>query len=296
MKNKQKTPAAQAHQRLKYEPNYKFKATSMAATTTELRPAGEKPPAPPAPPCVWYAAHVWDQMWHIVHACEKEVGWLGLVEEVQDGYLITDIFLPEQIVTGAETDISEDALAELALQLINDGRDTEQLYYWAHSHVDMGVTPSGQDEDQVDEYLKHTPVFIRGIYNKRGQSKVDVFDTTARVVHQCVEDGIYTPGLTATELQDLDALIEQQVTERSYKPSPSKQNLAAIAREDALADIRATHDIGPGIYSYDPTTNRFIKESELNGTPALERRPTLAAPATPASDNVWSRPWARPTH
>lgn len=196
---------------------FQFSATSTEPKTTPLVARGHKAPSAPT---VYYAQKAWDKIWHIIEACEKEVGWLGLVESLEDGsYLITDVFVPPQTVSSVETDISADALAQFALDLLDEGADTSQLFYWGHSHVDMAVIPSGQDEDQVDEFLEHQPVIIRGIYNKAGLSKVDVFDATAGVVHQCVGDYIYTPGLSNDETAELNKTLRDNITERTYTPA-----------------------------------------------------------------------------
>ena len=75
----------------------------------------------------------------------------------------------------------------------------------------MGVTPSMQDERQIDEYLEHAPLFIRGIYNKRGERKLDVFDRERGLIFQKCPDRIYSPGLSATAAADLRATLQRNV-------------------------------------------------------------------------------------
>ncbi len=190
-------------------------ATAMKAETTPLDPT-DYPPAPE----VLYTPKAWHTLWHLVDTCKQEVGWLGLVEWVdeENAYLITEIVIPEQTVHGTETDISSDAMAVEVERLINEGKDPSQLRYWGHSHVNMSVGPSATDEDQIDEYLEHANWFIRGIYNKRREAKVDVFDTTEGVVYQCVKHGIASEGLTDEELTALNDTIKANVKQRRYPP------------------------------------------------------------------------------
>jgi hypothetical protein len=153
-------------------------------------------------PTVFYTIEVKALIDLIVAHCPKEVGWWGTVETLASGdYLISDIYVPEQFVTGTETDILPDAMMSMALGIIQEGKDPDTLYYWGHSHVNMGVTPSGQDEDQVETYLDDHAVFIRGIYNKSGNSKVDVYDRDRGLVFQCVPN--HTPSPLSAELIDL---------------------------------------------------------------------------------------------
>jgi len=185
---------------------YTFLAKSLVPKTTPLQYTELYTPI------VEYTSLAWNKIQYLVQTCEKEVGWLGTVQETDTGYLIEDIYVPEQTVTGAETDIEAAAMVELAMIL----DDPDTLYYWGHSHVSMGVCPSAQDENQTAEYLNHLTIFIRGIYNKHGASKVDVFDTDQMVVHECVQNAPEVPPLTAEQLLLLDEDLKN-VKEKVYR-------------------------------------------------------------------------------
>lgn len=178
--------------------NYNFTATQMTPITTSMVPASVVRPE------VYYTPKVMRTIDYIVAKATGEVGWLGTVEKMGKDYLITNIYIPPQTVTSVTTDIEADAVAKIALQIMDDGGDLASLRYWGHSHVNMGVTPSSTDEAQIDEYMEQSDWFIRGIYNKKGESKVDVFDRTNGVVFQCVNDGLNTPQLTAEEKKHID--------------------------------------------------------------------------------------------
>lgn len=173
-----------------------------------------KPVATPIPPTVFYTDEAWESLWYIINKSKKEVGWLGLVDIFDDGdYLITDIYIPPQEVDAANTDIAPEAMATLAMQIIDEGKDPSKLRYWGHSHVNMGVSPSHTDEKQVDEYLETADMFIRGIYNKRGESKVDVYDKNKNYIFQCVTNTVYTEPLTKQQEKEIDRLLKENVTE-----------------------------------------------------------------------------------
>ena len=197
-----------------------FKATSLKPEISKMTRRGDKPQAVP---CVYYTTEAWHTIQYLVHKCSAEVGWVGLVEKYGDNdYLITDIFVPEQEVSGVTTEIEDDAMTKLTLHLIDQGLDPGQLIYWGHSHVNMGVGPSGQDERQLAEYIEHCPVFIRGIYNKKGEAKVDVFHRDEQVVYQCV-DQLPLHDLIDHELaRELDAVIKANVKPRTYNFSKGK--------------------------------------------------------------------------
>ncbi len=170
----------------KHTPKWQFHANSTESTRSCL--LEKDTPAPR----VLYTPEVWGIIQLAIAHCEVEIGWLGLVRKHNEtDYLVYDVFIPKQTVSHTETDIDESAMSALANEIFAAGEDPGNLYYWGHSHVNMSVQPSGQDEAQVAIYLDSLPVLIRGIYNKRGESNVCVFDTEQRVVFERVENGIH---------------------------------------------------------------------------------------------------------
>ena len=174
----------------------------------------------PEAPAVYYSDEVWAAIRYLVDNVSTEVGWLGLVEKYKDtdDYLVTDLYVPKQEVHGAETDISAETLCDLAVQLEADGKESEKLIYWGHSHVNMDVGPSSQDESQIETFLENgCQLFIRGIYNKRGDAKVDIYDVEHNCIHQCVENGTI-PIPANKELQKhLDKIIKDNVKKSKIK-------------------------------------------------------------------------------
>jgi hypothetical protein len=122
----------------------------------------------------------YDDMWHLVDEVKLEVGWLGVVE--QKSFLefhIKEIFLIEQDVSAAMTELDETGLAKLYERLLDQPNGVDKvnaLRFWGHSHVNMETSPSGQDETQMDLFKKNEcNWFIRGIFNKHGKAQFDVF-------------------------------------------------------------------------------------------------------------------------
>jgi len=213
--NKRRIKAAEAAALLEANPKFKVSASSMVAKTEPLFELKVQ-----EAPKVWYSNRAWQKMKQAISMCPDEVGWLGTVDTVEGGYLVTDIHVPEQIVTGTETDISAESLANLAEELDYP----ENLFYWGHSHVNMGVSPSGQDEQQTAEYLEHNDVFIRGIYNKKGDSKVDVFDMVEGMLYQKVANGVKIEALPDNEMTEFKAKVSANVKKFVYKPPNRTHN------------------------------------------------------------------------
>jgi hypothetical protein len=114
---------------------------------------------------------------------EHEVGCFGFVDELPDNtYLIRDIFYPKHCeANGATCEISPEGETLMAEWLINKNRENDlaKVRFWGHSHVNMGVFASGQDETQSLERMERTQsYFIRGIFNKAGLMSISFFDYT----------------------------------------------------------------------------------------------------------------------
>lgn len=203
---------------------YRISAPSLVRKTAPIFPVDSL-----EQPVVYYSEIAWQKILRAIDKCTKEVGWLGTVEKIGKNYIISDIFVPEQTVHASETDIKADALADLAASL----DDPEKLYYWGHSHVNMGVGPSNQDEEQASEYLEHLNVFIRGIYNKKGESKVDVYDVENGFVYQAVENVLYYKPLSEEAIEAFDKTLTENVKENrpvtycsNYPSSTTNSSLA----------------------------------------------------------------------
>ena len=86
----------------------------------------------------------WKKMYALVYAFSSEVQWHGTVKRLDKStFLITDILVFPHEVTGT-TVVSDQKEYEDWLDSLND-ETFNSLRFHGHSHVDMGVTPSGVD-------------------------------------------------------------------------------------------------------------------------------------------------------
>ena len=114
----------------------------------------------------------------IVRQSPKEVGWMGqMVREVDDKGLISltlfNPYCPRQEVSGATTDIDAEGVAEYALAV----KQPELIKWWGHSHVKMGVSPSGTDMTTFHEHIEHDPdvPFVMSIHNQMHETYCNIY-------------------------------------------------------------------------------------------------------------------------
>lgn len=142
-----------------------------AAKTTVTIPGGI--------PTIEISDRAYHDMLYLVDIVPVEVGWLGTVTVDGNVYRIEEVFVFDQEVHGTQCELSENGIAEWATnELLTQPNGVDlmnRLRFWGHSHGMMGTTPSGQDDSQVEEFRGDCDFFIRGIFNKKGEARFDVY-------------------------------------------------------------------------------------------------------------------------
>lgn len=176
------------------------------------------------------------KMWRWVQACDIEVGWFGLADMCKDGnILISDVFLPRQECHAATTEINPEGLEELALQLMAEddalGIPVEspdyrvnKLLFWGHSHVNMGVTGSPQDDEQMRHFAERD-WYVRGIFNKKGEVEFQIYYfKTGFIIKDAAWESLDDPGDEGTKLAEQE--VKDRVTRMgsSYLTGGTQQN------------------------------------------------------------------------
>ena len=90
---------------------------------------------------------------HYTALASGEFSALGLLEECPEGFLVTDLFLLEQISTSGSTELNPISVGNLLTELEDSGRDPLALRFWVHSHGDSDVFWSGTDHRTIDDFL-----------------------------------------------------------------------------------------------------------------------------------------------
>lgn len=123
-----------------------------------------------------------------VEQCADEIGWLGTAYREGDTIKIEDVYLFEQEVHATTTEITPEGLSSFAEELLSSGEAGIELWnnlkVWGHSHVNMGITPSGQDNSQMETFKEGGhDWFLRLIANKKGELKIDLYDYKNSIIY-----------------------------------------------------------------------------------------------------------------
>jgi hypothetical protein len=178
-----------------------------------------------------------EKMGYYVQHCDKEVGWLGTVEKYGVNYLIREVFLFKQEVHSATCEITPDGLSDFATELLSKPNGVEvwnNIKLWGHSHVNMGISPSAQDNSQMNTFGEHNDWFVRVIANKKGDMEFSLFDFKTNLRFDNVKWIEFRE--TSPDLEEqIKAEIAEKVTEFKY----------------ATTNIGYTRYPGYGAYGYD---------------------------------------------
>lgn len=133
---------------------------------------------------VYFTSTAWTKIKALVEEFSTEVQWHGLVHRISPTeFEVYDILVPPHEVSAA-TVTSDQKKYEEWLNALPDEVFNDMLFH-GHSHVNMGVTPSGTDDSVRRKFVTGIPVpknegedgfYIFMIFNKRGEWSGEVYD------------------------------------------------------------------------------------------------------------------------
>lgn len=180
--------------------------------------------------------------------CTDEIGWLGTAIRQNNIIFIQDVFLFNQEVHAATTEITPEGLSTFAEELLKDPNGMEiwnNIKLWGHSHVNMGVGASGQDDAQMVTFREGGhDWFLRIIGNKKGDIRVDLYDYKNGIIFNDLkwEDQI---SQEEQNLYDQMMLIEQMIAKLqkdrvAYFEKEIKAEIALKVKKKTWATTQTT--------------------------------------------------------
>ena len=138
---------------------------------------------------LYFTPLAWDKMKSLVDVFETEVGWHGLArrgdDETKDEYIVYDIMVYPQEVTGSTVTTDQKAYTYWLYQ--QDDDIFNSMKFHGHSHVRMGVSPSGVDNDHqsgILDQLTDEMFYIFNIWNKRGEYNAKIYDLKKNILFE----------------------------------------------------------------------------------------------------------------
>lgn len=172
----------------------------------------------------------WQRMWGLVDYYDCEVAWYGVArrgeDPEKDEYVISDILVYPQTVTGATVDTDDKEYDDWHKALPPEIWNSMAMQ--GHSHVNMGTSPSGtdtSDQKKILDVLTNDMFYIFLIVNKKRSINAKVYDLEKNILF---ENKDVTVRLS-DPAYDLNAFLHQadRLVKRYVQPVQSSWRDAA---------------------------------------------------------------------
>lgn len=144
----------------------------------------------------------------IVQLSTDEIGWIGTVRQEGFNFIIEKVTVPKQGVHATTTEIDGEGLVQIMDE--EPEFDLSAFRYWGHSHVNMGVTPSGQDMETLESFVESCDWFIASIHNKKDEIFGYMINKKTGYIYTGVPVHVLYPE--PEESRDWEAVIKERVT------------------------------------------------------------------------------------
>lgn len=175
---------------------------------------------------VIFSDKAYAKMIALVSMFDSEVAWHGTVERKDNNtFLIKDIFVYPQQVTGVTVTTDQEEYSQWLYGL--DDETFNSLKFQAHSHVNMGVSPSStdiSDQEKIVKQLESDMFYIFMIINKKNDIYISIYDYLNNI-HYGTDD-VYI----RTESDDIMSFIEEAF-DLVKKPTPLRDVMSYESKQ-----------------------------------------------------------------
>ena len=174
-----------------------------------------------------------------------EVGWYGLVDRAGSSFLVDDILVYPQEVTGATVTTDEKTLSAWYDTLSDD--EFNRKRFQGHSHVNFAPSPSGTDiadrEIKLAE-LEDGDFFIFMIINKRMEYTVDIYDTATNTHYETNDVDVVFGEEAMDFYKNMEVVKTKVYTVPAYPtyPTYNTKTVADYKRESGLTQVLSQKD------------------------------------------------------
>jgi len=198
---------------------------------------------------LWLTPLAYNKTVALLNAFSDEVAWHGLVvRKAKNEFVIEDVFVYPQEVTGSTVNTDQAGYTKWLYEF--DDESFNKIRMQGHSHVNMGVAPSGVDSghrEKILDQLDADMFYIFMIWNKALKTHTLIYDMANNVLY---DDGDVSVKIQGDDsLSDFLADAEKKVQKRSvaYKVKAHK------GKKDAAEPPRLwdrPYDYGYSLHDY----------------------------------------------
>ena len=159
-----------------------------------------------------------DEISEYVKQCSDEIGGLGtLIFDNEGTAHVEQLFMVKQKVHGATCELDPEDINRVMFEVF-EKECKGQLCFWWHSHVNMGVSPSGQDDTTMAQ-IGNAGYSLAMIINKRGEMSCRYHQKHPRLT---VKIDVEVKKEANSKLEaEVKANIEKYVSKLTYSNPPA---------------------------------------------------------------------------
>ena len=182
---------------------------------------------------VWLTQKAYRKIVTLVTGFSDEVGWHGTVSRIgDDEFVIEDIFVYPQEVTGSTVNTDQMIYTEWLYSL--DDETFNKIRMQGHSHCNMGVSPSGVDDNHRQKLLDQLDpdmFYIFMIWNRSLSVHTLVYDMARNILYEDDDVDVKLVSDDAMDefLADAKANVQKAANHKKSKTGTRKQNDSQLA-------------------------------------------------------------------
>lgn len=166
----------------------------------------------------------YSKMLMLVQSFDSEVAWHGVVVRQDNTFVISDIVVYPQEVSGATVNTDQEEYEKWLMAL--DDTTFNHLRMQGHSHVNMSTSPSGVDEshqERIIEQLGDEDYYIFLIWNKKNERTVIIYDMASNTLFDTDDVTLYVGETPLDDKGFLRGAKELVKSRKYYSKSKSSK-------------------------------------------------------------------------
>lgn len=211
---------------------------------------------------VWFTPTAYLKMMYIIQAFDSEVAWHGVAKRTDDGYLISDILVYPQEVSGVTVDTDQEKYAEWLLS--HDDETYNNIRMQGHSHVNMPTSPSQTDllhQEKLLSQVGDEDFYIFMIYNKSMNRTIKIYDLRDNVLFE--NEDVVVDLVCAENFPKFIEIAKSNVKRKTYQSTYNGSTYGSYTRTSSGTYPYTDSLSGTSVYQ---TTQGISSKSTATGS------------------------------
>lgn len=174
-----------------------------------------------------FPVEIYQELRAYVDNTKFEISGFGKIKQVGDDFVVEKLMLPRQTVSPTNTIIDRRSLGKEWNKILEKEGTLKHWKLWWHSHADMKVFWSGQDQYEIEEFDSQMPqdnwmMSFETNHKRDFICRMDVFQPVRLVVHDIDMEIDYSSR--DIKLNAIDGIAEKILIDPNAYSEPRKKH------------------------------------------------------------------------